>query len=367
MTQTRPSINLPPENIWMLAVDGKFYLTEKGPEGFEAREPGSVKGILNGLAVALEYSDKDLTIEHIQTIHRTCMQGIKSQNPCQPGHYRENSVNFSIQGNWLTVKGLQHFFTQAKGEAHILFTDCAVVNNTVKKISTLSKDEKKNLKLACDTNNKLTTSRLTEFKNLSDDVLERNLGLIYITPNPKIIAEEMKSIVNQFNKNIKIASTDDEKLLTIILTIKQFVQLHPFRDGNNRTFINCLLTSFLMKHLGQFPIFFDPNIFEFHAPDELVKLVKEALQIGQFMQLKPKDPIFGYTNLKLNSYFTSLGNDFLYKISGKTDYFKYIQKNFHYNHPLAGTSSLWSKPFDDKDKFYVPEEEYNFKLKIYQA
>lgn len=97
----------PIENIWMLAVDGKFYEKENGPVGFDTREVNSVQGIVNGLKTALEGLGKELTVDHICGIHKSCMTGIASRNPCVPGELRQNTVSMEVMPGWMSLAGFQ--------------------------------------------------------------------------------------------------------------------------------------------------------------------------------------------------------------------------------------------------------------------
>ncbi len=82
--------------------------------GFDTREKNSVQGIINGLKTALEGLGKDLTVDHIHAIHKSCMTGIVSRNPCVPGEIRKNSVAMEVFPSWTSLSGLQDLINHLK-------------------------------------------------------------------------------------------------------------------------------------------------------------------------------------------------------------------------------------------------------------
>ena len=307
------------ENVWMLVVDGKFHYSQHGPEGYEAREPNSISGVLKGLITAFKDIDQELTVEQICATHRACMEGVKSRNPCEPGEFRKNGVMSEIRGEWVTVERARSFLASSKGKPKMLLTDKAIKNNAVVPLDSLKSVEKSDgvLKLAFDMSAELRSDALLDPDFLMK-IQQRNLArTFYLDPKDiSSIPAEVQKIVAAFNKDMRNAQSNDEKLLLLArLTQNLLRQEHPFRDGNNRLFVNCILVRLLMKHFGKIALFFDPNVFEMSTPLELVTVLKEAMLQADIMLDNPNDPVFNFDSSKVAEKYVALGKEFLKELN----------------------------------------------------
>ena len=263
------------EQAWMLAVDGKLYSQEKGPQGFEARELGSIQGILAGLLMSLQTLGKELTLADIKKIHEACMKGIKSQNPCQPGEFRTNPVAFEVLATWFSESGLQHLLRNMHETAHLIPVSEALHNNVPVLISQLS--NKKNLKLVVRLEKAIKPGiDQNSLNKIIQEVQKENIKLIYRPPAAEFISKELGVITDNYNEKIKGATDPQQIVLIIAETIQAYTRLHPFRDGNNRTFVNILLNRLLIENGLKPAIFFEPNVFEFKTPQELTEVINNA-------------------------------------------------------------------------------------------
>jgi len=311
---------LPPEAVWMLAVDGKFHATENGPDGYDSREPKSVEGVIKGLAVALDNLEEELTVDRIRATHLACMDGVKSKNLCEPGQFRKNPVMSEIKPEHATLQGLRYFLTKCT-KPKIIYTNYAFKNEQPFPLKQLPPEEKKPPYLKycflLDYDIQLRLSQL-EDKDFMTEFNSVNIALQYQHDKLDIsnIPREVEKHVNIFNRNIKDAVTQKEKLQAIIKVIQDILrEVHPFRDGNNRLFVNCILQRLLIKHVGKLALFYDPNVFEGYSPDELIKVVEEAMNKAEKMLQNPKEPVFGFDNSKLNKRYVVIGKIFLNKFN----------------------------------------------------
>lgn len=156
---------IPPESIWMFAVDGKFHASEQGPAGFEAREAGSVAGILSGLAYSLQHADEELSVDEILMTHHKCMNGVQSRNPAQPGEFRTTIVASEMHPNWLTQEGLQWFYKNKIADAKIGKADAALIDGKIVLLANLSAEQRKTIKKFA-FNQYLKEQDMEEFKSL---------------------------------------------------------------------------------------------------------------------------------------------------------------------------------------------------------
>jgi hypothetical protein len=315
----RKLAQFPIENVWMLAVDGKLYQKEDGPLGFEYREKGSVQAILNGLLESLKNLGEELSVAEIQKIHKTCMTGVPSQNPSNPGQFRTNTVGFDVCAGWCTPRGLGHLLHHKTPTAELVPTELAYVDGQYLPLASVK--DKANLKLAVNIDNALIAKNCSEsqLQKLHEKLVQGDVKLMYQAPTVSDFDKRLAVIVNIYNSQIKHANGDDDKILLIAELIQRCTRLHPFRDGNNRTFVNCLANRLLIEN-GLCPVLLsEPNVFEFHTPGELVDILKNAQQ--QFMSRieAPETPIFNYDNSKIglieNGKFVSMGREFKKSLS----------------------------------------------------
>lgn len=88
----------------------------------------------------------------------------------------------------------------------------------------------------------------------------------------------METLINDYRHNILLADTALSKLEAIIDLVQACEQLHPFSDGNCRTFCMLLLNHLLIKNGFPLAILDDPNRFDMHSKDELLDEVIHGMQ-----------------------------------------------------------------------------------------
>ena len=66
--------------------------------------------------------------------------------------------------------------------------------------------------------------------------------------------------MNEYNTEIKQVSTDQEILMAISRVVRNLEMLHPFPDGNGRTFVSILMNHLLLYNGFLAAILADPNI-----------------------------------------------------------------------------------------------------------
>lgn len=93
-----------------------------------------------------------------------------------------------------------------------------------------------------------------------------------------ILNKQMQTLIDTYEE--KIAQADDPliKLMIIINFIQSCEQLHPFKDGNCRTFCMLLLNHLLMKNGFPPAILDDPNQFDLYGKNELLHSVLNGMQ-----------------------------------------------------------------------------------------
>ncbi len=272
-----------PAVIWMLAVDGKFYKKDQGPEIFDQREPGCIEAILNGLAVALECVKEPLTIEAIQNIHRACLQDIVSQNSrdTPPGEFRTNPIGFEMLSHWGSAEGLRELTTRTDVSLYLA--------------------QKMGQKLLIHVDDPKFRLKPSTAASFLEAARENRVFLYYIPVDARIIHTTVEQAIEEYNTTIRAESISKTEKLTILSKLVQkLTSAHPFRDGNNRVFVNALLNALLITHGFNACIFEDPNIFEFHSIRELTDAIQKAMENNQRITENCDDEIFGFLNSSMD-------------------------------------------------------------------
>ncbi|WP_069683455.1 Dot/Icm T4SS effector AnkN/AnkX/LegA8, partial [Legionella parisiensis] len=264
----------PPEEIWRLFVDGRFWSKENGWQGYESREQGSINAALESLcSIALQVDRAgegfELSVDLIKEIHKKCGKKVEELQDKNPGEIRiDEPVSFGIPANRASIKGIEEFLGLVfllKGEAEF----------GPGKIGSLGypKFDKNYFK-------DLTVEEIPELaKKIYKDMCEdghSNTTHFYLAVQ-KNVDEFLEAITRSYNKEIKDAHTIDAKLQVIAKHIRYYEVLHPFRDANGRTFVNNLLNILLMQQGLPPATFYEPNVFDLYSSDELVVVIKEAI------------------------------------------------------------------------------------------
>lgn len=282
----------PREEIWRLFVDGRFWSKEKGWQGYESREPGSLSAALESLCstalqVDQEEREFELSVDLIKEIHKKCGKKVEELQDKSPGEIRtDEPVSFGIPASRASIKGIEEFL-------NFMFLTEGEAEFGPGKPGPFGPSFDKNY-----------------FKNLNPEQIPELAKQIYIdmfkyghsNTNHFYLAVRknvdvyLERITQSYNKEIKTARTTDEKLKVIVKHIRLYEVLHPFKDANGRTFVNNLLNILLMQQGLPPATFYEPNVFDLYSADELVDVVKEAIfnTVEIIEKSKKNSPIFLY-------------------------------------------------------------------------
>ncbi|MCB1827452.1 MAG: Fic family protein [Coxiellaceae bacterium] len=270
--------------LWRLFVDGKFHFLDRGFATFEAREPGCLKRFLQALIVLGEnFDDKTLSVELMQKVHRYAMP--------EGGKFRleGQDVQFPLIPSTFSEAGLKEFMgailieaPQAVGSALVSQpcpksrTHTPFIWKTVKSPEVFRLD--KNILYA----HQLKYGRLP-IREVQELIYaySKSATVVIISEFASLdkFNNRVNHIIQSYNAGLDDSELKDDALLRhIVKHIQALEQLHPFPDGNNRTFINLLLVRLLVQHGFGIPTFYEPNAFDAHSVDECVTIVKESIQ-----------------------------------------------------------------------------------------
>lgn len=287
--------DIPQQQLFHLFVDEDLVQKEKGWQAFEKREPGCLAALCKAAEYAFFHDRDNLEVSEdlIKNIHQRCSSNVSKLNSTDftPGEYRRNFTGFQISDGWhwdaqnpLSEEALsdvlkviarqkeddyeseenlrrlrrdyEHVARSAKDKGEkkvaedILRNEDHMAGQTGSGLSILSRESAKHFIIH-------TSSDPGE--NLYSEIeKEKLLAIKYRAPAPHIISAEMKRAISQYNREIKTATTNEEKIAAISDLIWEIEHIHPFRDCNIRTCV--LLLNRLLRQQGLGLAFLsDPN------------------------------------------------------------------------------------------------------------
>ncbi|MGQ3891157.1 Fic family protein [Legionella sp. CNM-4043-24] len=92
------------------------------------------------------------------------------------------------------------------------------------------------------------------------------------------LSRQMQELLEQYQEDIVATDEPLRKLQIIIRYIQSCEQLHPFADGNCRTFCILLLNHLLIRNGFPFVILNDPNTFDMFSESELLQNVLDGMK-----------------------------------------------------------------------------------------
>ncbi|WP_367607431.1 ankyrin repeat domain-containing protein [Legionella sp. W05-934-2] len=265
--------NYPTKDLWRLFVDGRFWAKEKGWEGYEKREAGSLSAGLESLFYfamkANETKDFAISVELIKEIHARCGKGVTELEDKSPGEPRDHeTVSFAIPASKATSKGVAELLG-----IEFLMKNAEFGPGTpsvfAAHISTNQLEEAKKKP------HNIDNLGLAIYQQMVLDGYE-NSTHFYIAPRDNV-EEILHFLTASYNKEIQQADTLDKKITIIARYTKYYEILHPFKDANGRTFVNILMNIMLMKEGLPPATFYEPNVFDLYSSEELAHVIKESM------------------------------------------------------------------------------------------
>jgi len=232
---------------------------DKGWVTFEL--PGKEQGYFNALYRAFDmiFDNRDkMTISHIVALHRQASEKVKHYNHCYipdiQFFHAHSTHRFGLKSANSTLDGLKQLLQKEK-PYHIIRVRTIKGEN---KCFPCKKEHMEEIE--------------TAFKEGSFIVIESALN------NDQTASLELQKLIDQYY--LKVNNTDNkiDKLRAMIDFTLDCVQLHPFGDGNCRTFVMLLLNELLMANQFPFVMLRDANCFGCYSTDELLKEVVDGMK-----------------------------------------------------------------------------------------
>lgn len=312
--------------FWRLFVDGRFQKKYNGWVGYEAGERGSVQALLNGFTFMLDNFDISggLRATYLRELHKICMLSVETTNlKSSPGDIRYLNSGMPFFAKSTTYEHLVEVFEMRKDDNTAIFNS----QKWGKTANELTVDEVYEAMLK---DGKINYRNwYPNITKKQQEAIEGKLSLheFYEAKHAvqMMMVAKMEDIVDRYNKNIKKASSDEEKLRVIALVPRELELLHPFPDGNSRTF-SCVTLTHLLTYNGFSPALLEnPNLDNEVSLSQWIEEVKKGMQRTKDLIANPELKLFDYSILDMakedREKFTQMASELSKKIENYKEIF----------------------------------------------
>lgn len=336
--------------LWRLFIDGRFHKKYNGWVGYEAGERGSIQALLNGFSFMLDHFDLSdgLKATYLRELHKVCMLSVETTNlKSSPGDIRYLNSGMPFFAKTTTYEHLQEIFALRKGDGTALF-------NTKKFAKTADELDIDEVFMYMKKEGKINYRNW--YPNLDirqKEALEgkRTLTEFYEAKHSvqMLMVSKMEEIIDRYNSNIQKAKSDEEKIKVISLVSRELELLHPFPDGNSRTF-SCIMGNHLLMYNGFAPMCLEnPNLDNEVSHAQWIEEVNKAMQRTKELIENPKKTLFNYSIAQMSKAdkekFLTMAQDVIKKIDNYKEIYLTPNKLVQY------TKGTWVDGVDENLRF----------------
>ena len=312
--------------LWRFFVDGRFHKKYDGWVGYEAGERGSIQALLNGFSFMIDNFDLSggLKATYLRELHKVCMLSVETTNlKSSPGDIRYLNSGMPFFSKTTTHEHLVEVFAMRSGDGTSIFNSQkwgkpADELNVDEIYQVMLKDKKINYRNWYPNLDKSQIDALEGKKTLHQFYeAKHSIQMMFVS--------KMEDIVNRYNTNIKTAITDDEKLKVITLVSRELELLHPFPDGNSRTF-SCIMSNHLLMYNGFLPsIVENPNYDNELSHGQWTNEVKKGMNRSKQLLENHNMKMFNYSildmDIKNKDKFLDMASELISKIDNYKEIF----------------------------------------------
>ena len=354
----------------------EYINLQRGWSSYEDREPGYLLALLTAfnyiLASHLGNDPYEPSIKLIQQIHRLATGNVKKTHydiehelTGIPGEFRkiQDYTTYQLSSNNMTLTGFYELAQKMKNQHLPLLL-------LVKNLELKQEDEElplfsidmpgPDLFVEIDLNEswedteKLKSLLSKIYMRFCDplEAYEDNLYLgSMLNDNPEeAMAQSLAYLLDVYKYNSYHSATPSDKIKSIISLVQDCDQLHPFIDGNIRSFAVIFLNHLLMMNGFPPTIMDDPNHFDGYSVDELVEEVIRGM--NRVLELAKNKIKFQYSTEALLVGLTQEEKEYFDKFTGQVIPFELPVEKSHA--PSKGgffseSGKQPSSPIEDED------------------
>ncbi|MBF0469878.1 MAG: Fic family protein [Gammaproteobacteria bacterium] len=336
--------------LWRLFVDGRFQKKYNGWVGYEGGERGSVKAVLNGFGHMIDHFDisSGLRATYLRELHKICMLSVETSNlKSSPGDIRYLNSGMPFFAKSTTYEHLVEVFALRKGDGTALFNN----RRFEKAADELSVDEVYDYMVKEGSINYRNWYPNLDLSQQEAIAGKRSLHEFYSAKHTvqMLIVQKMEEIVERYNRDIVKADSDKEKLRVIALVPRELELLHPFPDGNSRTF-SCVTLTHLLLFNGFPPALLDnPNLDNEVSLEQWVGEIERGMERTRWLLKNNETELFGYSIVDMKrrdrETFLMMASDLGDKIDGFREIFLTPQRLVEY------CGGRWLDPVSEQLRF----------------
>jgi UDP-N-acetylmuramoyl-tripeptide--D-alanyl-D-alanine ligase len=286
--------------LWRFFVDGRLHKKYNGWVGYEAGEKGSIQALLNGFSFMLDNFDLSTGLKgtYLRELHKVCMLNVGTSNlKSSPGDIRYLNSGIPFFAKSTTYEHLLEVFEMRTDDGTALF-------NHQKYAKTANELDVKEIYAFMLKQGKINYRNwYPNLDNIQQNALEGkdSLHAFYEAKHTVqiLIISKMEDIIERYNQNIQQAKTEDEKLAVIALVPREMELLHPFPDGNSRTFSCITLTHLLLYHGLKPALLENPNLDNEVSLSQWIVEIKKGMDRTKELLLEPNKRMFEYSILDM--------------------------------------------------------------------
>jgi hypothetical protein len=252
------------QHRWRLFIDG-CRQKETNPLIFDRNEPGYHNQMYKAFLLMEKTLTAPLSIDLIMALHDFAVKGVGGQIRSASGfddNPRETSCG--LRSSNATPKGLTQLFQEFSSFTRPL-VDCHFLRECT------------------------LEETLKVFIEAPSYACVQRYGMLL---DEKQLREKLQEFIDEYHHSIAIAQNDPELILKAIATfVHKGNVLHPFKDGNTRTFVFLIANKLLLQNNFSPAIFENPNKFDGYSTEELFIVMKQALEKAKsygFTAVSPK-------------------------------------------------------------------------------
>lgn len=290
------SSQFPLQEIWRVLIDGRLHgydnpfifdnNREEGVRTYEG-EKGYLNAMINTFFYMLKTIDEPLSIERIINLHDMTVKNVS--NIASKNGLRDQISFFEfLPGKNMTLAGLRQLKEKYGSFVRLHWEGDKDPFAEVELPDEKNQEEEESFEFRLTYDHLMRVDPLWEKKSM-----EENKGEI-----KKFIENQLGLIINEFNEAIVEAKQED-KLKIIAEFIHKLDLLHPFQDGNVRTFVFILANQLLIKHGFSVGIFNEPNAFDGCSCNQLTNMLSDSVEQGKVLQKQHQEEMRLEKNTKL--------------------------------------------------------------------
>ncbi|EIC23438.1 Mur ligase family protein [Thiorhodovibrio frisius] len=282
--------------LWRLFVDGRFHKKYGGWVGYEAGERGSVRAWLSAFAYMLDHFDLSSGLKgtYLRELHKRAMLGVQTTNiKSSPGDIRYLNSGIPFFASSTTYEHLVEVFAMRRGDGTAMFNN----RRFAKPADELSLDDVWAALLKEGRLNYRNWYPNLDLRQQEAINGRHSLQEFYSAKHSvqMLMVAKMEEILARYNRDIRRARNDEEKLATIALVPRELELLHPFPDGNSRTFSCVTLTHLLLWHGFSPTLLENPNLDNEVSHAQWVGEVKKGMARFKALSANPDMRVFDFS------------------------------------------------------------------------